>query len=82
MGSHLSLNLTPCGRWALRDNGAQRRLALHYAVVGRRGCDSDRYHVREAGQGPVEFGAPARSDHLQTHWEPGVGRQSVGEWYV
>jgi type I restriction enzyme R subunit len=35
-----------------------------WAAAGRWACDSDRYPVREAGQGPVEFGAPARSDHL------------------
>ena len=51
-----------------------------WAAVGRRVYDSDRRPVREAGQDPVGVGAPVRSDHLEVPWEPGVRRQSVGEW--
>jgi hypothetical protein len=47
-------------------------------AAGRWVCDSDHRHVREAGQDPVELGAPARSDHLKASWEPHVRRQSVG----
>ncbi len=73
-----ALNLAPFGRWTLRDQAAQRRLALRYAspIAERRRADSVAFHpilLFASGQGRSAHRAAPMPLRRSRHQHSGRG---------